>query len=70
MLTHIGPVDVSRRLIKKLEANPNVNIQQFGYDWRLSLDISAEHLKSKLQELYDKQIDKKEYILSLIRWAV
>ncbi|CAI1521348.1 hypothetical protein SEUBUCD646_0J02890 [Saccharomyces eubayanus] len=65
MLTHIGPVDVSRRLIQKLEANPNVNIQQFGYDWRLSLDISAEHLKSKLQELYDKQIDKKGvYIIS------
>lgn len=65
MLTHIGPVDVSKRLIKRLEANPNLNVQQFGYDWRLSLDISAEHLKNKLQELYDKQSDKKGvYIIS------
>ncbi|CCD24363.1 uncharacterized protein NDAI_0D00490 [Naumovozyma dairenensis CBS 421] len=55
MLTHVGPVDVSKRLIKKLEGNPKVHIEDFGYDWRVSLDISAIKLKDKLQELYDKQ---------------
>ncbi|CAI4043976.1 uncharacterized protein SKDI_10G2980 [Saccharomyces kudriavzevii IFO 1802] len=59
MVTHIGPVDVSKRLIKKLEANPNLKVQQFGYDWRLSLDISAEHLRSKLQNIYNEQKSKK-----------
>ncbi|CAI4034496.1 hypothetical protein SMKI_10G2890 [Saccharomyces mikatae IFO 1815] len=59
MLTHIGPVDVSKKLIKKLESNPRLKVQQFGYDWRLSLDISAEHLKNKLEEIYDEQKNKK-----------
>lgn len=55
MLTHIGPVDIARRLIKRLAMNPNVNIEDFGYDWRLSLDITASQLREKLQALYDKQ---------------
>lgn len=59
MLTHIGPVDISKRLIKRLDANPNLNVQQFGYDWRLSLDISAKHLTTKLEEIYNKQKNKK-----------
>lgn len=59
MLTHVGPVDVAKRLIKRLRANPNVNVEEFGYDWRISLDIVAEQLKEKVQKLYDAQPVKK-----------
>lgn len=59
MLTHVGPVDISKKLIKKLDSNPKVNIQEFGYDWRLSLDRSAKHLRDLLQKNYDKQKEKK-----------
>ncbi|QEU60199.1 hypothetical protein KDRO_C07300 [Kluyveromyces lactis] len=59
MLTHIGPIDVARKLIRRLKMNPNVNVEDFGYDWRLSLDITAAQLKEKLQELYEKQTIKK-----------
>lgn len=59
MLSHIGPVDISKRLIKKLRSNPNVNLINYGYDWRLSLDIAAEQLQQKLQERYDAQKVKK-----------
>lgn len=59
MLTHIGPVDISKRLIRKLKANPKVKVENFGYDWRLSLDISAEHLRKKLESIYSKQKQKK-----------
>ncbi|SCV03225.1 LANO_0G02916g1_1 [Lachancea nothofagi CBS 11611] len=59
MLTHFGPVDVCKKLIKKLDSNSNVNIDDFGYDWRLSLQIPADQLASKLQRIYDKQKTKK-----------
>ncbi|CCK69887.1 uncharacterized protein KNAG_0D01350 [Huiozyma naganishii CBS 8797] len=59
MLSHVGPVDVSKRLIKKIAENPRVHIEDFGYDWRLSLDISARRLRDKLQRNYDKQKEKK-----------
>lgn len=44
MLTHIGPVDVSRKLIKKLRSSPKCKVYEFGYDWRLSSDINSERL--------------------------
>lgn len=59
MLTHIGPVDVSKRLIKKLRSNPKVNVVDYGYDWRLSLNISADQLCRKLEKIYDRQKVKK-----------
>ncbi|KAM3161492.1 GPI inositol-deacylase [Lachancea thermotolerans] len=59
MLTHLGPVDVCKKLIKKLRNNTNVSIEEFGYDWRLSLEIPAKQLAKKLQEIYDKQVEKK-----------
>lgn len=59
MLTHIGPVDVSRRLMRRLKSNPKVKVENYGYDWRLSLDLSAENLRQKLQEIYDRQKVKK-----------
>ena len=40
MLTHIGPVDISRRLFKRLRSCENVSngklrVHDYGYDWRL-----------------------------------
>lgn len=61
MLTHIGPVDISRKLIKRLEANPKVHIETFGYDWRLSLEIPCEQLIKRLQELWKKQKKDPKY---------
>lgn len=51
MLTHIGPLDVSRKLIKKLRSNPNCKVHEFGYDWRLSSDINSERLYKFLKAL-------------------
>ncbi|SCU95892.1 LAFA_0G02982g1_1 [Lachancea sp. 'fantastica'] len=59
MLTHLGPVDVCRKLIKRLRNNPNVNVEDFGYDWRFSLDIPAKDLAKRLTEIYDNQKIKK-----------
>ena len=41
MLTHIGPVDISRRLLKRLRScenarNGSLRIHEYAYDWRLS----------------------------------
>lgn len=41
MLTHIGPVDISRRLLKRLQASENamngkLRVHNYGYDWRLT----------------------------------
>ena len=49
MLTHIGPVDISRRLLKRLRASDNawherLGVHQWGYDWRLS----PHHLSNEL----------------------
>lgn len=51
MLTHIGPVDISKRLIKRLSANPNVTVHNWGYDWRLSLDKTSEELHQFIKSL-------------------
>lgn len=59
MLTHVGPVDISKKLINKIASNPKVRIRDFGYDWRLSLAISAEKLRKFLQGIYEKQKEKK-----------
>lgn len=63
MLTHIGPVDISQRLMKRLELNPKVTVHDYGYDWRLSLDISAEGLYKKLREIYESNGNKKIMII-------
>lgn len=55
MLKHVGPVDVSRKLFKRLRSSPNarngsLRIWDFGYDWRLSPARSS----GKLQEFLSK----------------
>ncbi|CCF59123.1 hypothetical protein KAFR_0G00900 [Kazachstania africana CBS 2517] len=55
MLTHVGPIDVAKKLIRKLDSNQRVNIQEFGYDWRLSLEVSSGQLKDRLTKIYNRQ---------------
>ncbi|KXT06681.1 hypothetical protein AC578_8553 [Pseudocercospora eumusae] len=51
MLTHIGPVDISRRLLKRLRSCQNartgkLRVHEYGYDWRLS----PAHLSRELSQ--------------------
>ncbi|OWB82412.1 hypothetical protein B5S33_g1038 [[Candida] boidinii] len=54
ILSHIGPVDICRKLMKKLRSNEKVTLHNFGYDWRLSLDLTSEKLFMKLTEINAK----------------
>lgn len=56
MLKHIGPVDISRKLFKKLQASANaksgkLRIWDFGYDWRLSPASTSKKLQDYLAKL-------------------
>jgi pimeloyl-ACP methyl ester carboxylesterase len=56
MLTHIGPVDIARRLFKRLRACKNtqsgkLRIHDYGYDWRLDPAYLSKHLVSFLETL-------------------
>lgn len=56
MLSHIGPVDMGRRLLKRLRACKNaqmgrLRIHDYGYDWRLSPHLLSRRLLAFLQEL-------------------
>ncbi|KAF4438304.1 hypothetical protein F53441_12831 [Fusarium austroafricanum] len=60
MLKHIGPVDVSRKLIKKLRSCDNarsgkLRIWDYGYDWRLSPHLLSRKLQEYLQKLPSNQ---------------
>ena len=56
MLTHIGPVDISRRLLKKLRHCKNaregkLRVHDYGYDWRLSPHLLSRKLEAFLGQL-------------------
>lgn len=55
MMTHVGPIDISRKLIKRLSSNPNVKVYEFAYDWRLSSDINSAKLVEFLKSLPSNQ---------------
>lgn len=60
MLKHIGPIDVSQKLIKKMKSCENaragkLRVWDFGYDWRLSPPISSRKLQEFLQKLPSNQ---------------
>ncbi|KAK7206344.1 hypothetical protein BZA70DRAFT_310042 [Myxozyma melibiosi] len=60
MLSHIGPVDISRRLIRKmqltiLKANPGCTVHEFGYDWRLSNDLLSQKLDAFLRDIKSRR---------------
>jgi len=56
MLTHIGPVDISRRLFKRLKACDNarsgkLRVHNYGYDWRLSPHFLSRRMIQFLESL-------------------
>lgn len=56
MLTHIGPVDISRRLFKRLRACENaktgkLTIRDYGYDWRLAPQYLSNQFIQFLENL-------------------
>ncbi|KAF5689223.1 esterase [Fusarium denticulatum] len=60
MLKHIGPVDVSRKFIKRLRSCDNarsgkLRIWDYGYDWRLSPHLLSRKLQEYLQKLPSNQ---------------
>lgn len=52
VLKNIGPVDICKKLLKKLSHNPKTNVKEFGYDWRLSGNFLAEQFEKFLMEIY------------------
>ncbi|PVH97751.1 hypothetical protein DM02DRAFT_532565 [Periconia macrospinosa] len=62
MLTHIGPVDISKRLLKRLRASENarkgsLRVHDYGYDWRLSPHLLSRRMIKYLEELPCNQPD-------------
>lgn len=60
MLSHMGPVDISRKLFKKLRncenaRNGKLRVWDYGYDWRLSPDILSRQLRDFLAKLPSNQ---------------
>ena len=56
MLTHIGPVDMGRRLLKRLQTCKNaqegkLRVHDYGYDWRLSPHLLSKRLVAFLEGL-------------------
>ena len=56
MLSHVGPVDMGRRLLKRLRAcknaqNGTLRIHDYGYDWRLSPHLLSRRLIEFLERL-------------------
>ncbi|KAL8690137.1 MAG: hypothetical protein Q9218_004354 [Villophora microphyllina] len=56
MLSHIGPIDMGRRLLKRLRSCRNardgkLRVHDYGYDWRLSPHLSSEKLIGYLEHL-------------------
>ena len=56
MLKNIGPVDISRRLFKRLRSSRNamngkLRVWDFGYDWRLNPHLLSSQLLKFLRDL-------------------
>lgn len=56
MLKHIGPVDISKRLFKRLRACDNaksgrLKVHDYGYDWRLSPQFLSRRMITYLESL-------------------
>ena len=56
MLTHIGPVDIAKRLFKRLRGSENaknglLRVHNYGYDWRLSPHLLSRNLIQFLENL-------------------
>ena len=60
MLQNIGPVDISKRLFKKLGECENarkgrLRVHDYGYDWRLSPHLLSRKLVEFLEKLPSNQ---------------
>ncbi|KAK3333690.1 hypothetical protein B0T19DRAFT_133810 [Cercophora scortea] len=60
MLQNIGPVDISKRLFKKLRECENarkgkLRVHDYGYDWRLSPHLLSRRLAAFLEKLPSNQ---------------
>ncbi|KAI4124057.1 MAG: hypothetical protein LQ347_005880, partial [Umbilicaria vellea] len=60
MLTHYGPVDISRRLLKRMRTCKNalegkLRVHDYGYDWRLSPHLLSRKLVQFLEGLPSNQ---------------
>ncbi|KAK7419861.1 hypothetical protein QQX98_003048 [Neonectria punicea] len=60
MLTHIGPIDISRKFIKKLQSCDSsragkLRVWDYGYDWRLSPHLLSLKLQEYLEKLPSNQ---------------
>ncbi|KAJ5577941.1 uncharacterized protein N7459_006905 [Penicillium hispanicum] len=60
VLSHVGPVDVCRRLMKRLRKCDNavrgdLRVWDYGYDWRLSPDLLSRRLIEFLEGLPSNQ---------------
>ncbi|KAE9379155.1 hypothetical protein N431DRAFT_434165 [Stipitochalara longipes BDJ] len=56
MLQNIGPVDISKRLFKRLSESKNamtgkLRVHDYGYDWRLSPHLLSRQLTAFLEKL-------------------
>ncbi|PSS22373.1 hypothetical protein M430DRAFT_34262 [Amorphotheca resinae ATCC 22711] len=65
MLQHIGPVDISRRLFKRLREcenarNGKLRVWDYGYDWRLSPHLLSKRLAEFLEKLPSNQPGSKQ----------
>ncbi|KAK1980659.1 hypothetical protein LZ30DRAFT_594368 [Colletotrichum cereale] len=65
MLQNIGPIDISRKLFKKIGACENVRkgklrLWDYGYDWRLSPHLLSRKMTEFLEKLPSNQPDYKE----------
>jgi pimeloyl-ACP methyl ester carboxylesterase len=60
VLSHVGPVDVCRRLMKRLRKSENalrgdMRVHDYGYDWRLSPELLSRRLIAFLENLQCNQ---------------
>lgn len=51
VLKNVGPIDICKRLIKRLDNNPKTVVKEFGYDWRLDLHQTSDQLVEFLTKL-------------------
>ncbi|KAL8918221.1 MAG: hypothetical protein Q9208_007497 [Pyrenodesmia sp. 3 TL-2023] len=56
MLSHIGPIDMGRRLLKRIKSCRNaqegkLRVHDYGYDWRLSPHLLSSRLVQYLKQL-------------------
>ncbi|BFZ57780.1 hypothetical protein PYCC9005_004834 [Savitreella phatthalungensis] len=63
MLAHIGPIDIARRLLRRLRQQEELGhcrVHEFGYDWRLS----GHHLSEQLERFLDSLSGRRKLVIA------